>query len=189
MSNPYRTLTIVEKGPEELLLLLLLFFLLVKCGPNNQCYRNGFTNITWYDISPDIALESGIRVDSGGWEIDTKKLDERLTSIDKCLIDTAKEFGYIDVLSGLKTECIVIKVVDPVEGCSEQQFIDVLAPEKLCKAKGVEPTPNCPCRWRTALQDDNVVITPPSIYLWEVVRMHTGLDLIWDTPFVKCAAL
>ena len=174
--------------------ILVLSLLLLSCGPQGECYNNGFSNIIRYEITPDITLTSGIRVDSGGFQIDTGKLQERLTNIDDCIIDVVtNEPEYMDFFPPgeikLKKDCIVIKVVDAVAGCSEWQFIDVLAPESLCRAKGVKPTSECPCRWRTALLDDNVVLTPSDVYLWEVVRMHTGLDYIWDTPFAKCAVL
>lgn len=144
---------------------------------------------------------SGIQVDTGGYAVDFIALDARIAKIEACIRQVAAEslalpaeekkswqcLREADPNQELMRDCLVIKVVAPtLSKCSDWQFIGVAAPDELCLAKGVTPTAECPCMWRTAIQDDNVVITPPAMYLWEVGRIMTSCNNIWYSPYAKC---
>ncbi|EFK97432.1 hypothetical protein LDC_0530, partial [sediment metagenome] len=92
----------------------------------------------------------------------------------------------------IKRNCIKIKIVPAVVSkCHpEWQFIDALAPSDACIAKGMIPTAECPCRWRSGIVNEQNVVVPPAIYLWPVVNIATGCGNPWSSgsPFAKCMA-
>lgn len=123
-----------------------------------------------------------------------------------------KEWGcknnQIDPEKVFDWSCLVIKVIDPViSKCSvmgDPSKIDeyswlpekgwplelsgVSAPAEGCTDKGLVPTEECPCQWRTLMQDGHVIITPPTIYLWNLMTFWTGCQgNMWATPFKEAA--
>ena len=185
-------------------ILSVLSLSLSACGDDlsGRCYQNSYQNVTNYEeVRADVMTPSGIRVDTGGYAVDLATLDARVAKIEACILRMAAEslvlpaeqkkswqcLREVDPNQELMRDCLVIKVVAPTfSKCSDWQFIGVAAPDGLCLAKGITPTDECPCMWRTAIQDDNVVITPPAMYLWEVGRIMTSCNNIWFSPFAKC---
>lgn len=192
---------------------VILSFVLLLCGcaDETNCYENNFENITNHTISPDTSTPEGISVDTGGYPINLQMLDERINRIESCIQNLFKNYPLPDAKwKCLKTrfdpqekllrKCLVIKIVPPVYSpCSDWQFIGEYAPAEFCLVKGVVPKPECPCRWRTAIQDENVIITPPeetrsnipptippAPYLWEIGRMMTSCNEVWQSPFSAC---
>ena len=186
-------------------LILLLF--LGACGvPPDQCYINHYQNITNYEVNPNTTI-AGVMVDDGSFDFDREILADRILAIEECLVGAAgpldpkeKEEGRClkDSLEPLpfKRDCLVIKIVESVYSpCSPNEgFLPVEAPQALCEEKGLEADPNCPCRWRTAIQDDNVLIVPlesaERMNLWDLTRIWSGCNNQWKvTNLTKCAGL
>lgn len=187
----------------KLFIAILSIVIFVACGEDSsgRCYQNFYQNITNYEVSPDVVTPSGIKVDAGGYAVDLVALDARIAKIEACIQAAAAEslalsaeekkswqcLREVDSDQKLSRECLVIKVVTPTfSKCSDWQFIGVMAPDEGCLAKGLTPTSECPCMWRTAVQDDNIVITPPAMYLWEVGRIMTSCNDVWHSPYAKC---
>lgn len=181
---------------------LLFFVVFCGCSEENNCYKNAYRDITNLPVSPDKKTPSGIRVDTGGHDVNLAELDRRIANIEKCILDTAKEYGFatrtemadwqclsndFTMIEELRRECLIIKIVAPVlSKCSNWQFIGIKAPDELCLAKGVTPTPECPCMWRSAIQNENVIVTPPALYLWDIGRIMTSCNNVWFSLFAKC---
>jgi hypothetical protein len=179
-----------------LILLVAILHLYASCSFLVPCMRyasNNFSNLTSYRIHTDTVTAAGFRIDSSGYLLTHEYLsavDDRLLEIEKCMQTVDPKLDPID------RDCFTIKLVEPVHSiCSpEEEFLPVEAPRALCEDKGLEPNPECPCRWRTAVQDHDVLIVPfapdpRKLNLWDTVRIHTGINNVWPTPFAKCAAL
>lgn len=181
------------------------YYMRWKALPYKDCYHNNFANITHLNVKPNLKTPKGIKVDnSSGQEIDLDKIDSRIDSMEMCFKDIVKdklvltdqqardadcyrrEFKLEDVT--IKRNCLTLKIVKPVSSkCSDWQFIGVKADsDKGCLDKGLKPTPECPCQWRVAIQDQNVLVTPPALYLWDIGRMVTSCNNVWKTPFTPC---
>lgn len=192
--------------------LALLAQLICACCPLfrlwcPECVHGGFQSITSYPFRTIHTTPKGIRVDDGmGYGADLAKLDARVDAMETCFREEMRKLPVLtleqqnawgcQMVKGfgeswpLKRTCIWIKVVPPVTStCSDQQFIPAKAPDALCRAKGIEPTAECPCLWRTAIQDDRVIITPPAMYLWEIGRLWTLCNNVWASPFARCLSL
>ena len=209
---------------EKKYLFFSLIFTWFATSCQEECYWNNYSNFTDYSIEVDSYTPSGIGVDTdrGTFTVDLAALDERINKIESCIhevMDENPDFDdettekgqcwgegkfYRDVwpFERLRRHCLKIKLVPPVYSeCSDWQFIraTVDPDPELCREKGVEPTPTCPCLWRTAIQDENTIISPPpetrsdvdpvsvpAPYLWEIGRMMTSCNYVWYTPFAKC---
>lgn len=182
---------------------ILIATVFMACGEDSagHCYQNSYQNITKYEVRAEKITPSGIKVDTGGYAVDLIALDARIAKIEACILRVAVEslalpaedkkdwqcLREVNTNQELMRDCLVIKVITPtLSKCSDWQFIGVVAPDEFCLAKGIAPTSQCPCMWRTAIQDDNVVITPPAMYLWEVGRIMTSCNNIWYSPYAKC---
>jgi len=180
---------------------IFIALLFTACESKSDCYQNYYENITNYEINSNISTKLGIRVDSSDYKVDLQELDNRITKIENCIKQVALEVENtpqnekkkwqclhdVDPNTGLKYKCIVIKIIAPhYSKCSDWQFIGVKAPDQYCLDKGITPTVDCPCMWRTAIQDNNHIITPPALYLWEIGRIMTSCNNIWYSPFAKC---
>jgi hypothetical protein len=181
--------------------LKIVCFILSLSGCGDKCYKNYYQNITSYKVSPNVITKSGFKVDTGGINVDIDALDSRLVSIENCLISIIKQTPVITEEQKnewqclkkefepepIKRDCLVVKVIEAVlSSCSEWEFIPVLAPDQYCLDKGIIPTPECPCKWRLAVQNDNILITPPALYLWDVTRIYTSCNNIWKSHFLSC---
>jgi hypothetical protein len=188
---------------KKLLLISLCLFMFVGCK-TTSCYRNYFANV----ISPILSISidkrtlKGIGIDSGGYSVDTTKLDGRVDKIVACIQEVGKTIGMASIenattwqclrrdfskMEDIKRSCLVIKIVPPVYSkCSDWQFTGAKAPDAGCISKGLTPTAECPCMWRSAVQNDNILVTPPAMYIWDIGRIFTGCNNIWFSPFAKC---
>ena len=189
--------------------LFVLFIFLFTCEKDNDCYENYYQTITDYSVNPNATTPKGIQVDTGGYQVDLARIDGRIDKIWSCIQDVTAinpipqpEWQCLKTKFSpdekLKRDCLVIKMVKPFYTnlkCSEEnwQFIGydekstegLKAPDALCEAKGLKPSKECPCMWRTAIQNENIIITPPDIYLWEIGRL-TSCNNVWHSPFAKC---
>jgi len=164
---------------------------LAGCGPCGHCPPNMFTDITDLPVHADMVTQSGTKVDSGGFAVDLEALDRRILAILECVRNVAEpakpEWQCMRDMPYTEPDCLVVKVVPPVVSeCSDWQFIGVAAPDSLCEAKGMVPTPKCPCMWRQVIQGDWTVVTPVAMYLWDVGRAATSCLGVWNTPYAKC---
>lgn len=154
-----------------------------------------------YNVSPSVTTPSGVRVDPGENEVDLVALDAVLDRVDDCLAKLAPG-GELPVWLSVAAQCpgkslrvserscITIKVVDDwYETCSGEQALSWLAPASGCAAKGLKPDPNCPCRWRSGMQDGHTVVTTPDFYLaWDwYIRVTTGCLNPWAKGMAECA--
>lgn len=181
-------------------LLLIAVFFICGCPPKNDCYMNMFSNITAYIPKWTMTTPAGYRLDTTDAvpDISLEILDIRLNNIEKCVLEVAKNnpvakpewacLGNKLIAEPIKKNCLLIKVVKPVMSkCSTWQHIPVKAPDQLCRDKGLEPTAECPCLWRVAVQDDNILITPPAMHLWDIVRIMTSCNGMWSSPLAACS--
>ncbi len=185
----------------------LCLLVLACCGDEFDCYQNLFANVTSYVVRPSVETSSGFSVDPSGFtDIDYVALDQRLRNIELCLIQLAPRYTHADREAGqcirrgeLPAEsfksCLVIKIVAPLfSRCSpDERFVDALAPQYLCEDKGLAPISDCPCRWRTAVQDERYLIVPhepvATMHLWQLVAIYTSCNNFWETEFAACASL
>jgi hypothetical protein len=169
---------------------VLLFVFLTGCG--SKCYNNYYFDITNLPVNINLVTPNGINVDTSGYEVDVKRLDNRINNIEKCLLEVSKtednkKWDCLRETIELNRDCFKIKIVPPIYSkCSDWEFIDVLALEQGCLDKGIIPTTECPCRWRTAIQNSWTIITPPKLYLWEMGRIMTSCNQVWKSPYAKC---
>lgn len=189
---------------------LILCLFVCSCGPRNtECAQNMFSNVTSYSVNVDQVTVSGYKIDTSGYSIDLSTLDKRIDKIRTCLDNFYHRYPVLteqqmndwqclsrDMRKEFNTNCMVIKVVEPFyTNCSNEQHIKTseggspaYADSRLCEEKGLTVTGSCPCVWRTAIQDDWVVITPPIMNLWDIVRAQTGCNNIWRSPLSECAS-
>lgn len=185
----------------------------IGCGgeEENGGYRNFFDVPAQYkmEANPSMLTPGGIQVDAAGYEINLAILDERVLKIETCILRVMSENPVPDQawqcipanykIKPLKRNYLIIKLVPPAPSCSNWQLLPIPAPDEYCIAKKLKPAPECPCMWRTAIQDENIILTPPpetrpdipptsvpAPYLWEIGRMMTGCNKIWPSPFVEC---
>jgi hypothetical protein len=194
----------IKKFRESFLLVACVIFLVTyallsfvaSCSvlvPHMRYARNNFANITDYRIHTDTVTAAGFRIDSSGYLLTREYLsvvDDRLLAIEQCMQEVDPNLDAID------RDCFTMKLVKPEHSaCSpEEEFLHVEAPRVLCEEKGLQPNPECPCRWRTAVQDHDVLIVPfaedpKKLNLWDAVRIHTGYNDVWSTKFARCAAI
>ena len=174
--------------------------------PYKNCYSYPYSDVSSFSIKPNLKTKSGIDIDNtSGIDIDLDKIDYRLSSIETCMKDTLlklstitkdnlKEWGCTNDFPkdvSIKRNCIIIKVVPAViSPCTtEWQFIGIKAPDAGCLSKGLITTKECPCQWRTVIQGNSVIVTPPAMYLWEIPKLITGCSMLWKSPFAKCLTL
>jgi|GEM_PF-2021513 hypothetical protein len=189
------------------ILFIFVAAIFIGCGERNNCYRNHYQSLTNYEVKPTAVTPKGIGVDPGGQVVDLQKIDRLTDELEACLNQTFGENPtitadlamqadcrpdgwwpktHINLPISIKRGCVTIKIPDDwtISSCSGEEVLNLMAPEELCRAKGVIPTPECPCRWRVATQDDNVIVTPPGLKLYkaELARIATGCNNVWLLP-------
>lgn len=86
-----------------------------------------------------------------------------------------------------------MKVVsDWVPSCDHtQQLLPTIAGPEGCVVKGLNPTEECPCRYRVGIACPNVLVVTPSMYLYKdvLVRFVTSCADPWASPELhKCVS-
>lgn len=195
----------------QIVVFVLLATMAVGCDGADGGYHNFFDIPFGYDqeVSINLVTPDGIQVDTSGYEIDAALLDKRVGKIEACILRVMAENPIPDSAwqcipanykpGPLKRGYFTIKLVKPVIGCTSWQLLPIPAPDELCVDKGLPPDQHCPCMWRTAIQDENIILSPPpetrpdiqptsipAPYLWEIGRMMTSCNGIWLSPFSKC---
>lgn len=190
--------------------ILCLFFLCACDSGGGDCARSRLTYPAAYpaaDFQPSPHLGFGWANQSGR-DIDPVAIEERLLTMQEelravCLslagaLDLAWDCrrAKLDCDQQFNFACLNIKVVRPVlsqcttmgDGITEEpvELLDVPAPDAGCMAKGLTPSPECPCRYRM-IQQGNTVITTPTVYLYDLIERWTSCANYWASPF-KAAA-
>jgi hypothetical protein len=166
--------------------------------PIGVCPENFFGTPFSVSFVPNLITKKGLKVDSA-FPVDLDALDARVEKISACIWAISRSKPQITeeeriawgclsttMREDVPLSCISIRVVNPVPSCSTWQLLPAPAPNELCRAKGLEPTPECPCMWRSLIQDDYTILTPPALYLWDVGRALTGCNNIWFSGYTEC---
>jgi hypothetical protein len=139
----------------------------------NTCYRNGYGNITSYEVDPAIITAGGIRVDDPLRELDLEELDRQTDFLEDCL-----EIP-------IERDCLTVKVAPDwyISPCSGQELFPCEMPEQVCLDKELteEDLEVCPCSCRAIIQDETTVVVTPNLLLYrgELARMITGENNPW----------
>jgi hypothetical protein len=175
--------------------LLCLFFF--SCGPAPKCpdYTCGWYNVYDYEITDTTFTSNKIEIDTTGQDIDLELIDEIVDRTEECLLNVVlsteeAEDGwcYRQIYSPapIKRNCLLIKIPDDwTMSCDgKEQVLKDKAPFEGCAAKGFDKDPDCPCRWRAAIQDTYVIVITPNLRLLgdPLVKLATGCDAPWNTP-------
>ena len=150
--------------------LLTIIVILPKCI-DNQCYFSGFQNVTSYEVSQTGVTAKGIKLDDPNGLLNVEKLDSFVTQVEKCL----------DIM--IKSNCITVKVpLDLYQSpCTGKLLFPCSIDEQICRDKGLEPTKECPCNCRGAIQDENIIVIEPTLEIFkgELVQIMTGISNPW----------
>lgn len=135
-----------------------------------------FASVTAYKIRESTSwprTAKGVRV-ANSTPAQRAEVDKRIDELEACLGKPIKR----DWLS------IYIATDSTVSPCTGQQLLPYPAPDRLCIAKGVTPTAECPCRWRSAIQDGYYVIVTPDLRMLkqEVARLVLSINNPWRVP-------
>lgn len=174
---------------------------LLLCSCSSSYYRLNFLNVTNYTINPDEVTSNGVRVDTSGKTVDLVEIDQKITQVENCLKNkypTGKLPNEI-----IKTgQCVnnwfdtninraelVIKIAPDFHiGCAGEELFPCGVDPKLCEAKGLTPTAECPCECRVAIQDNHAIVVTPNLYLLkaDMIRLQTGCNFIWIPGLQEC---
>jgi hypothetical protein len=195
----------------KLAALLILMCILQSCcwiwpskwwGGCPTCYGGYVYEYTHYKVEATHQTAKGMKVDASLVKvIDLAGIDARVDKIEACLLEQFRQHPTLTdkqradwgcwprtyKAEPIKRDCITVKLVPPVPGCYGWDMLPDLAPEGLCRAKGLEPTPTCPCRWREVIQGDYILVTTPTrLPMWDIVTIVTGCSNAWTSPFAAC---
>ena len=181
---------------------LMYFFtiFLFHCGSkNDQCPRYNFYNQFSYKVRPTEKTAQGIAVDLTGQDVSLEQIDRLTNEVEKCLENAFGNPPHLpdDVRQKadclvetfalpLKRKCLTVKIPDDwTFSCDGRyQVLPQEAPAERCREKGIEPTPECPCRWRAGTQNDSVIVVTPNLFLYKdpLVRLVTTCNYPWAHP-------
>lgn len=182
-------------------------FAFASCGSQNngQCRSYALYNAFHYDVRPTLMSPSGIKIDPTGQALDMEKLERQTNEVERCLTDAFGSPPKIPPDVMRDAECLVDTFNLPLDhGCltvkvpddwtltcdGSQQILPTRAPDEGCLEKGLTPTAQCPCRYRGGTQDDHIIVTTPSFYIFKdpLIRVVTGCNNPWRHPtLAKCA--
>jgi len=190
---------------------LVLILATLSCVNGDCCDFYEYKSQFHYQVRPSQSTTKGIAVDLTGQDVSLEVIDRLTDEVEACLKET---FGVPPILPEdvrqkaqcrdetfnlpIARKCLVVKIPDDWEfSCDKsQQVLPIKSTsyrplDALCEAKGLEPTPECPCRWRAGIQDDNIIVATPSLYLYKdpLIRLITGCNNPWGHPALShCAA-
>jgi len=170
------------------------------CGVyESPCYDVQDANVTQYSVNPTAVTPQGLRVDTSGFHLDLQEVDRHAQAVRACLQRLYPDHRLPQALLGpasclrdtwepLKA-CLVVKVPpDWSMGCRGEQVFPCSVDPQLCRDKGLDVTPQCPCSCRDAVQDDGVVVTTPDFHLFDqsLIRLLTSCNQIWVPGLQEC---
>jgi hypothetical protein len=188
----------------------LLAVMFVACTPgvspySQHHYQNQFPDQYHYVFRADQVTPSGIAVDTSGVAVDLAALDRQTDEVEACL---AEAFGPVPRLPPalvadahcdgaafplplLRGDLAVKVAANWVPSCVSptQQLLPVPGQDWICEAKGQTPTPECPCRLRAGIQDNEIIVVTPDQYLYKdpLIRLVTGCNNPWVGALAVCA--
>lgn len=174
---------------------------MATCGSEPECYSGYYRNVTSYEVNADRYTQKGIGLDDpidAGHILDADEVDWQVDDLESCLheqfsrnpvisSEDAKNAGCLktDFSNGfgINRECLIVKVPDDLyrSPCTGRLLFECNVDEQLCRDKGFEPDPNCPCNCRATVQDDNYIITEPRLEVFraELARIVTSCNNPW----------
>lgn len=181
------------------------------CQSEQNCQRYNYVNQFRYEVNFTQSTPKGIAIDLSGQDVSPELIDRLTDEVEQCLAET---FGNPPVLPPavvqdaqcrdntfslpINRECFAVKIPNDWQiSCDgTQQVLPIsstvyVALDELCEAKGLEVIPECPCRWRAGLQDNYIVVSTPSLYVYKdpLIRMVTGCNNPWGHPALsQCAS-
>lgn len=180
---------------------LVCFFFLCGCSIDNICYNQHYSNTTNYSVSPNVKTPNGIKVDTTNFIVDLNDIDRRIDEVETCLKQKYPDGKlpleiiqnghclYPTFDTNIHRSCLEIKVApDWHVGCLGEEIFPCSIDPKYCLAKGITPTQECPCECRSAIQDQNVIVITPDLYLLkgDMIRLQTGCNFIWIDGLQEC---
>jgi hypothetical protein len=190
-----------------LVLFVLMSLLICSCSPAKcEEYQSSYYNVHNYEIGQTTYTWNTIEVDTTGQEVDLSLVDQMVTAVEDCLADIgtlsyeegraawclrSTENRFI-IPREIKRECLLIKIPDNwVMSCDgKEQLLRNKAPFEGCRQKGFGEDPNCPCRWRAAIQDTWIIVVTPNLRLLgdPLVKLVTDCDYPWGSEkLARCA--
>lgn len=180
----------------------------LSCGPSffpDDCPNYRYESNFRYENKVEETTPGGVRVDFTGQNLNPTLIDRAAQEVEECLI---AQFGNPVVIPPelmsaascetaqpslpYRRECLAVKIPDDwTMNCSgTEQVLPYGAPDQLCRDKGLNPTPECPCRWRVGTQDDHWIVATPNLRLLkaEMVRHFTGCNNAWIGALATCSA-
>ena len=190
------------------IVLVLCLAALASCGSSDECSSFLYGSQFDYNIQPEFTTPGGIKVDPTGQDISAELVDRLVNEVEQCLAEQfpgGKIPAEVRIAAQCQAEsfdlpvhrCFTVKIPDDWELACANSAEQVLPrshtiyvpPDELCLAKGIIPTPECPCRWRAGLQDDDIIVTTPNFRVFKdpLIRMITGCNNPWVEPLATCA--
>ena len=164
MLGPEKNLAAKKGFGTTLILLTLLVLGTSGCPIRNYHFRN----ITRYTTRVHVISASGIRVTDELGLLDTDELDRLTLEVEECL-------GR-----GMDRDRFEVMVPADVyiSPCTGSWLFPCDIDPQLCRDKGVEPTEECPCNCRGAIQNDRIILIAPDLvtYKLELVRLITRVN-------------
>lgn len=192
---------------------LLTCLMLFACRSDPPCYDNHYSDVVSFSTQPNTKTPSGIQVDTSGFSVDLAAIDTKVLNVENCL-KAKYPNGVLPpdvVVNGqcirntfdttIHRDCMRVKIAsDWHVGCSGEQVFPCNVPIKLCEDKGImidphckqgqAPSPDCPCpcECRSAIEQNDTVITTPDLRLFDdaLMRLTTGCNFIWVAGLVEC---
>jgi hypothetical protein len=183
--------------------LMLTFAAAVYAGCNAVGYVGQFANVTTYGVSPSDRTPEGVVVDASGFKVDLAAIDSHIDKVEQCLRDKYPDGSLpADVVKNghclsdkfdpvIQRSFLTVKVApDWHNGCLNEQVFPCGVDPKYCEAKGITPTPECPCECRGAVQDNDTIVTTPDLHLFDndLIRVVTTCNYIWIAGLQECFA-
>lgn len=179
---------------------------LSDCGMNDLSYAY----YVHYSVNIDSKTPDGIPIDKGDVNVDLELIDEMSLEVKECL---KKNFPTLSVTSQQRIEgecsdtefsnsyhaafnygCWQVKF-DPqwTISCSGHQILSQgppMRPGEKCGGKNLDPTKECPCRYRMAVFEKTFVITPDAqLFKDGLVRSITSCKNPWGNKLLaECAS-
>lgn len=188
---------------------LILAILVPACRPRmpvkniaDTYWLQGTYNYTRYKVEVTRRTPGGVAVDDPNWQLSDTAIDTAIAQVEACLPKMPKRWSVgqaaiyaggchkWDVPRAINRAGLVIKVAPDwyVSKCSGQELFPCMVGASDCRAKGVDPEPDCPCACRQAVQWDFVVIVPPGMALLKggIMRAVTACENPWALPLAAC---
>ena len=195
--------------------LSLICILAICCVASDTPYQNHYRRVTNYAIRADATTPHGVQVDTSGFEVNLERIDYIFDFVEQCLADNFPKIApfcedvknqcqgdtgwrcydfligcenYERIKDGIDRRAIKVKVApDWHYSCNHEYAIfSCNIPDDGCLAKGLTPTPECPCSCRSTIQGSDLITTPELIALsGELVRLVTGFNNPWTVEPLK----